>query len=167
MWNIFKTYLAPNFYSSSCKSSPLLAHYRHKWQFQWVCATAQPPQTIFGCDEHVHTHFAAFISETSSCQKCLTPAQMPVNLRRITIVVGVCYSLRCTGVSRRVCSHNRDWHRHTDHNPHWLETWDQRLPLLSLSPPVLTRLMARFLCPASFESFSVITLCWCAGRYML
>lgn len=41
---------------------------------------------------------------------------------------------------------NQDWHRHTDHNPHWLETWDQRLPPLSLSPPVSTRL--GLLCPA-------------------
>lgn len=51
----------------------------------------------------------------------------------------ICYSSGCATISWSCC-HNQDWHRHTDHNPHWLATWDQRLPLLSLSPPVATPL---------------------------
>lgn len=52
----------------------------------------------------------------------------------------VCLFSGCAVASWRWCS-NQDWHRRRDHNPHWLELWHQRLPLLSLSPPVSALLM--------------------------
>lgn len=43
---------------------------------------------------------------------------------------------------------NQDWHRHTDYNPHRLESWDQRLPVPSLSPLVsLLPWLLSFFCP--------------------
>lgn len=61
-----------------------------------------------------------------------------------------------------LCCRNQDWHRHKDHNPHWLETWDQRLLLLSLPPPVSAPLMLLLSPPLPFcffSSFFVALLC--------
>lgn len=77
----------------------------------------------------------------------------------------VCYSSGCATISW-CCCHNQDWHRHTDHNPHWLETWDQRLPLLSLSPSVSTLLMLLLSLPCLSSSFCT-SQCLCVCMFIL
>lgn len=77
----------------------------------------------------------------------------------------VCYSSGCATISWSCC-HNQDWHRHTDHNPHWLATWDQRLPLLSLSPPVATPLTLLLSLPCLSSSFCT-SQCLCVCMFIL
>lgn len=64
----------------------------------------------------------------------------------------VCCFSGCTTISWYCCD-NQGWHKHTDHNPHWLETCDQRLPPLSLSPPISTLCMLLLSLPCLSLSF--------------
>lgn len=64
------------------------------------------------------------------------------------------------------CCNTQDWHRHKDHNPHWLESWNQRLPPLSFSPPISTLLMLLLNLPC-LSSFLHTRDCLCLSVFIL